>query len=92
MQSATEAAEPQTVELEEGLQLHYIGKYAGLYMEDGTNEAVANVMMMNFFMTFSFYVVSDCLFFLYKYNQQMHFLYTYYDLDNMYYHPPDTVL
>lgn len=46
VQPATEAAVPQTVELEEGLQLHYIGKYAGLYMEDGTNEAVANVMMM----------------------------------------------
>ena len=40
-----EATEPQVVELEEGLQILYIGKYAGMYMEDGTNEPVANVMM-----------------------------------------------
>ena len=41
-----EMTEPQPVELAEGLEIHYIGKYAGMYMEDGTNEAVADVMMV----------------------------------------------
>lgn len=36
----------ETVNLAMGLQLLHIGKYTGMYMEDGTNETVTNVMMV----------------------------------------------
>jgi hypothetical protein len=34
------------VPLGEGLTMTYLGKYAGIFMEDGTDEAVSNVIMM----------------------------------------------
>ena len=34
------------MELSDGLVIHYISSYAGSYMEDGTNEPVADVMMI----------------------------------------------
>lgn len=43
---AVEATEPGSIDLGEGLQILHIGSYAGMYMEDGTNEAVADVMMV----------------------------------------------
>lgn len=41
-----EPAEPQPIELSDGLVIHYISSYAGIYMEDGTDEPVADVMMI----------------------------------------------
>ena len=41
-----EATEPPVMELSDGLVIHYISSYAGIYMEDGTNEPVADVMMI----------------------------------------------
>lgn len=43
---AEEATSPQAVELSDGLLIHHISSYAGMYMEDGTNEPVADVMMI----------------------------------------------
>ena len=41
-----EAAELQGIVLGDGLQILDMGSYAGMYMEDGTNETVADVMMV----------------------------------------------
>ena len=41
-----ESTEPPVMELSDGLVIHYISSYAGIYMEDGTNEPVADVMMI----------------------------------------------
>ncbi len=41
-----EITEPQVLVLSDGLVIHYISKYAGIYMEDGTDEPVADVMMI----------------------------------------------
>ncbi len=41
-----EATEPPSVELPDGLVIHYISSYAGIYMEDGTDEPVSDVMMI----------------------------------------------
>lgn len=41
-----EATEPQPIELSDGLVIHYISSYAGIYMEDGTDEPVTDVMMI----------------------------------------------
>lgn len=40
------STEPQIIELTDGLVIHDMGSYAGIYMEDGTNEPVADVMMI----------------------------------------------
>lgn len=45
-QGMEEATEPRPIELAEGLQIRYISSYAGMYMEDGTNEVVSDVMMV----------------------------------------------
>ena len=37
--------EPKFIELSDGLTIHYISSYAGMYMEDGSNEIVSNVLM-----------------------------------------------
>lgn len=44
--SEAEVTEPEAIALGEGLQILHIGSYAGMYMEDGTNEPVADVMMV----------------------------------------------
>lgn len=41
-----EATELQPVELSDGLVIHHLGGYAGIYMEDGTDEVVSDVMML----------------------------------------------
>lgn len=45
-QGVEEATEPQPIKLTDGLQIRYISSYAGMYMEDGTNEVVSDVMMV----------------------------------------------
>jgi cytoskeletal protein RodZ len=46
IQTEQEVTEPQPIELEDGLQILHIAGYAGMYMEDGSNEVVSNVMML----------------------------------------------
>lgn len=41
-----DATDPQAVALSNGLVVHYISGYAGIYMEDGTDEPVTDVMML----------------------------------------------
>lgn len=45
---AVEITEPEdtTIELSNGLRILHIGGYAGIYMEDGTDEVVSDVMML----------------------------------------------
>lgn len=38
--------EPDPIVLSDGLQILHIGGYAGMYMEDGTNETISDVMML----------------------------------------------
>lgn len=45
-ESEPESTEPQMIDLYDGLTIHHIGSYAGMYMEDGTNEPVSDVMML----------------------------------------------
>ena len=45
-ETVPETTEPQPIELSDGLVIHYISSYAGIYMEDGTDEPVADVMMI----------------------------------------------
>ena len=42
----TQATEPDILELSDGLQILSVSKYTGMYMEDGTNEIVSDVMMI----------------------------------------------
>lgn len=46
LQTQPQMTEPAVLELSDGLTIHYIGSYAGMYMEDGTNEVVSDVMMV----------------------------------------------
>lgn len=46
LQTQPQMTEPAALELPDGLRIHYIGSYAGMYMEDGTDEAVTDVMMI----------------------------------------------
>jgi len=39
---SAEATEPPAIELTDGLVIHYTGSYAGIYMEDGTDEPVSD--------------------------------------------------
>lgn len=41
-----EPTEPQKIELPDGLVIHHISGYAGIYMEDGSDEPVSDVMMI----------------------------------------------
>ena len=41
-----EATEPQTIILPDDLVIHHISGYAGIYMEDGSDEVVSDVMMI----------------------------------------------
>ncbi len=41
-----EATEPPAIELSDGLVIHHISSYAGIYMEDGSDEPVSDVMMI----------------------------------------------
>ena len=41
-----EVTEPRIVELGDGLKIHYISDYAGIYMEDGSGDVVSDVMML----------------------------------------------
>ena len=47
-QESTDPAptEPPSIELPDGLVIHHISSYAGIYMEDGTDEPVSDVMMI----------------------------------------------
>lgn len=38
--------EPDPIELSDGLRILHIGSYAGMYMEDGSNDVVSDVMML----------------------------------------------
>ena len=42
----TEMTEPPVIELSDGLVIHHISSYAGMFMEDGTNDIVSDVMMI----------------------------------------------
>lgn len=44
--SQTEPQQPEYMELSDGLQILSVSKYAGMYMEDGTNEIVFDVLMI----------------------------------------------
>lgn len=44
--SVAQITEPDAVELRDGLQILTISKFAGMFMEDGTNEIVSDVMML----------------------------------------------
>lgn len=41
-----EATEPQPIVLSDKLVIHHISSYAGIYMEDGSDEVVSDVMMI----------------------------------------------
>lgn len=43
---ATEPAEVTGIELTDGLLIHYLSSYAGIYMEDGSMDVVSDVMML----------------------------------------------
>lgn len=45
-EEAEQNSSGESIPLTMGLQLLHIGKYTGMYMEDGTNETVTNVMMV----------------------------------------------
>lgn len=41
-----EFTEDETIQLSQGLEITRIGKYAGIYMEDGSDEVVSGIMMI----------------------------------------------
>lgn len=46
IQTLPQMTEPDPMELSDGLRILSVGKYTGMYMEDGTNEIVTDVMMI----------------------------------------------
>lgn len=45
-EAATQPTKPSEIMLADGLRLLQVGSYAGIYMEDGSDEPVADVMML----------------------------------------------
>ena len=46
LQTQPQMTEPAALELTDGLRILSVSKYTGMYMEDGTNEIVSDVMMI----------------------------------------------